>query len=888
MLKTLLPQTIMAALAMTMFYTSVHADSDVTAETLTATSSFPSEWASDANAQVVALPSIAAITESNTFSITAYGASEDADDNASYIQSAIDAANSAGGGMVVVPAGTWLSGPLTMKSKVVFHICAGATLKLLPFGTYPSENEYQDYRGSYKNLNFIKASSAVNDVIIEGEGETSVIDGQGAPWWAAHESNKFDRPSLIRLQKGTRHLFRNFKMLNSPGTNLTLGKSGNANNMTVHDIIISAPKSGTGGSHNTDGIPIWGPYVNIYDCNISTGDDNIVVDSNGRYIHAWNITCGAGHGMSIGSYTEKVHHVIYEDIDFQDTETGFRIKTNTDRSGNDYDGTDSNGSVHDLIFRNSTMSGVQNPVVMTCLYDDDVSDPSTVTATDITYKTPEYRDFLFQNITATNPVAGTNFKRGNPIYIYGRPESYIHDITFDNVSIEAKQGMFMAYCEGINFINGCNIENTKGTGDFSMLYEASYTGSYDGTDSGTDSGTTTVVLSQPTCQATSGDASPWAFNGGYSISNANSKIYATSGSQYIKYSASVQYTITLPDGVQVDAIQFDGFDNYTDGDAYISEVNGTSYSQTDYVFPSDKSTISHKIDLATAASGTLTFTPKGKQICAAITLYITDATPLALTDGEEYTADEDKTYGGGVTYTRNFSSTLVNKWTSLYVPFAIDVAEYTDQFDIAEIFAFCPVYDTDEDGEVTADDDDYLIVFKMTSGTTVPNKPYLIRAKASGDVEIAAADNKAYAAPATNGSVNCATTKTKYTIYGTYSPVTANADNNYWYMSTSGSVAHKTSGSTTVKSNRWYMATEGINDNYGNGSSNNAKAIEICVLGEDVQTGIVNVNENDNDNENGNGNDNDNAIYTLGGVKVNGGNLPAGIYLKGGKAIVVK
>ena len=43
---------VMAALAMTMFYTSVHADSDVTAETLTATSSFPSEWASDANAQV--------------------------------------------------------------------------------------------------------------------------------------------------------------------------------------------------------------------------------------------------------------------------------------------------------------------------------------------------------------------------------------------------------------------------------------------------------------------------------------------------------------------------------------------------------------------------------------------------------------------------------------------------------------------------------------------------------------------------------------------------------------------------------------------------------------------------------------------------------------------
>ena len=167
----------------------------------------------------------------------------------------------------------------------------------------------------------------------------------------------------------------------------------------------------------------------------------------------------------------------------------------------------------------------------------------------------------------------------------------------------------------------------------------------------------------------------------------------------------------------------------------------------------------------------------------------------------------------------------------------------------------------------------------MTSGTTVPNKPYLIRAKATGDITINAVDGKVYAAPATNGSVTCYTTKTRYSIYGTYSTVTADANNGYWYMS-GGAVNHRTSGSTSVKSNRWYMATEGINDNYGNGSSNNAKAIEICVLGEDVPTGIVNVNENENKN--------DNSIYTLGGVKVKGGNLPAGIYLKGGKTIVVK
>lgn len=617
-------KTLVAILATTTLATATaYADSDVTAERQVAESSFPADWAGDSEAKVVQLPQIKAITSANTFDITAYGASTTSDDNASAIQKAIDAANKAGGGMVVVPAGTWMSGPVVIKSNVVFHINAGATLRLLPFGTYPSQNEYQDHQGSYKDNIFIgNGSSAVNDVIIEGEGETSVIDGQGAPWWKAVEDyGNFNRPPLIRLKKGTRHLFRNFKLLNAPATNLTLGNSGAASHMTAHDITISAPASTLGkgkASHNTDGMPIWGPYVNIYDCYISTGDDNIVCDSNARYIHAWNITCGTGHGMSIGSYTVNTHHIIYEDIDFQGTETGFRIKTSNDRSGNDYAGTNANGSVHDLIFRNSTMQGVRQPILLTTLYDTDPADPSTLSAEAVTNNTPEYRDFLFQNITAENTPGTGAFKWGCPIYIYGRPESYIHDITFDNVSVDAQKGMFLAYCKDINFINGCNIVNTAGTGDFSMYYEASYKGSYN----------SQATLSDATCSAKKDDVSPWSFDGGYTISNGNGKKYA-SASTYIKYSADVQYTITLPEGIYVKAVQFTGYDNYEEADAYVSELNGTTFAADEYVFPADKSVQSRKIDLPATASGTLTFTVSGKQCCLALTLYTTD-TPSAI------------------------------------------------------------------------------------------------------------------------------------------------------------------------------------------------------------------------------------------------------------------
>ncbi len=100
-----------------------HADSDMSTEKVAQNT--PEGWTA------VELPSIPAITAANTYNITAYGASTSAEDNASAIQAAIDAVPSAGG-MVVIPAGTWMCGPITVKSKLVLHLAADATLKLLP------------------------------------------------------------------------------------------------------------------------------------------------------------------------------------------------------------------------------------------------------------------------------------------------------------------------------------------------------------------------------------------------------------------------------------------------------------------------------------------------------------------------------------------------------------------------------------------------------------------------------------------------------------------------------------------------------------------------------------------------------------------------------------
>src|SRR5574344_126259 len=65
----------------------------------------------------VTLPTFPTITSTNTFDITSYGASTSAADNTAAIQSALNAAKTAGGGKVVIPEGTFLTGPVKMGSN---------------------------------------------------------------------------------------------------------------------------------------------------------------------------------------------------------------------------------------------------------------------------------------------------------------------------------------------------------------------------------------------------------------------------------------------------------------------------------------------------------------------------------------------------------------------------------------------------------------------------------------------------------------------------------------------------------------------------------------------------------------------------------------------------
>lgn len=621
MKKSILQTIVLAALLALPTFAKAQTFAGITAEQNAQNT--PEGWTA------VTLPQLPAITAANTVNITSYGASTSSADNTKAIQKALDAVPSTGG-MVVIPAGTWMFGStdqmtsstevLSIKSKTILHLCAGATLKLVEYGKAPNN----------KTLFIGCKNKNQSDIVIEGEGETSIIDGQGARWWLAREQKEtFNPGAMIRFERGQRYLLRNFKIQNTPGVNITISNSGKASHATIHDVTISEPASEAGAgkaSHNTDGISIWGPYVNIYNCNISNGDDNVVCDNDAQYIHVWNCYFGTGHGASIGSFTKNIKHVWFDQITMNGTTAGVRLKT-----GINSDGTLRGGGEEDFKFTNFTMTKVANPFSIDCYYDkqynkeDPAVDKANARALDST--TPTYNGILLQNVKTTDVCSG------NAIFLIGRPESHIKNVTLDNVQINAKKGIDIRFVDNLVFKNGSKITVSSGS-MWVKNYDSTYDDQCDATKTsstptptpGDDTADSYILYSKTLSENATGTAT---FSNGFTITNNNSKKYDVgSGTNYIKYSAKTQYTINIPAGIKISKMEIEGKDNYTDADAYMGEVNGTSYETTQYTFPKDQSIKSYSIAFDSPVENTLTFTPMVKQVILKITLYSSGTTGI--------------------------------------------------------------------------------------------------------------------------------------------------------------------------------------------------------------------------------------------------------------------
>ena len=245
----------------------------------------------------------------------------------------------------------------------------------------------------------------------------------------------------------------------------------------------------------------------------------------------------------------------------------------------------------------------------------------------------------------------------------------------------------------------------------------------------------------------------------------------------------------------------------------------------------------------------------------------TNTKQLFLTDNESYTNDS-QTDNIDVTYTRNFTNT---NWQALYLPFSLGYDDWKDDFELAYIKAVRQL-DNNEDGVI---DDTVIEIVKMKSGSTVPNMPYLIRAKSTGEKTLSVENTTVYISE--NNSVDCSTTTAMFTFTGNYSPISSTTliGNNYYAMG-GGKLIHS-DGSNDLRPFRWYLKAESRSSRYN--MSNAAKDFTISELDEVSETTGVSELRTTNYEL---------PVYDINGRKVNENSLKPGIYIKNGRKFVVK
>jgi polygalacturonase len=399
-------------------------------------------------------PAMGPRPEPRVFDVREFGATGNGTNlDTEAIQQALDACGGTGG-VVKFPAGTYLSGPLTLRTKTTLQLDAGATLKATdePKDYLADDVAWDDIlnRSKKSPLAPFISGKDLTDIKICGQG---TIDGSGAKWWIPAEAARrkksgytLPRPNLIVLTR-VKHLeVTDVTLKNSPKFHLV---PDDCQDVLIAGVTILAPEHAA----NTDAIdPSSCRNVLITNCTIDVGDDNVAIKAGkkvaGREFACEDITVAGctflhGHGVSIGSETDGgVRNVVVKNCTFQDTENGLRIKSQRGKGG----------LVENISYRDITMTNVDPAITFTCYYMNnsakDAVQPSPSKETrppSAGEKIPVYRNIRVSNLRATcQKSAGV---------ILGLPESCISNVVFENVQISARTGLAIRNAKGVQFKN---------------------------------------------------------------------------------------------------------------------------------------------------------------------------------------------------------------------------------------------------------------------------------------------------------------------------------------------------------------------------------------------------------------------------------------------------
>ncbi|MQM18133.1 hypothetical protein Taro_051121 [Colocasia esculenta] len=281
------------------------------------------------------------------YNIVSFGAKADAQtDSSNALQSAWSAACAASApATVYVPSGTFL-----VEKANFSRPCTNTNITIQIDGTLLAPSSYTQGQAW---LLFYQ----VGGVSILG----GTIDGQGASLWSCKRSNVSNCPDGARSLDISNSHDIEISGLTSVNSELFHMAIDSSRNVRVQGVKISAP----GDSPNTDGIHVHqSSGVTILESDIGTGDDCISVGPGVSDLYIEQITCGPGHGISIGSLgwmtlEPGVSNVTVNRTVFTNTTNGLRIKTWA-RS--------SDGFVKGVVFENATMQNVRNPILISQNY----------------------------------------------------------------------------------------------------------------------------------------------------------------------------------------------------------------------------------------------------------------------------------------------------------------------------------------------------------------------------------------------------------------------------------------------------------------------------------------------------------------------------------------
>jgi Endopolygalacturonase len=275
----------------------------------------------------------------NHYRITDYGVVNDSTLlQTEKIQAVIDQAASSGGGVVIIPSGTYLSGSLFFKPGTHLHLEKNGTLKgsddisHFPLVTTRVEGQTLTYFAALVN------ADKMDGFTISGEG---TIDGNGLRYWRAFWlRRKFNpqctnmdemRPRLIYISNSKNIQLSDVALKNSPFWTTHLYKCRYVKLLNLH---ISSPASPVK-APSTDAIDLdVCNHVLIKGCYMSVNDDAVVLKG------------GKGPYADQDENNGENYNIIIEDCTYGFCHSALTCGSESIHSYN-------------IIFRNSTVDKVQ-------------------------------------------------------------------------------------------------------------------------------------------------------------------------------------------------------------------------------------------------------------------------------------------------------------------------------------------------------------------------------------------------------------------------------------------------------------------------------------------------------------------------------------------------